>query len=101
MPRRAKSRSEIAPAPAAADTQLPLALPGTDQNPKPKIQTHPDWCYEQAALAAGYQRIARADEVGRGAWAGPLVAAAVVFPPALVAAAGPEADPADPGSGPP
>ena len=28
----------------------------------------------------GYQRIAGVDEVGRGAWAGPLVAAAVILP---------------------
>lgn len=30
---------------------------------------------------AGFERIAGCDEVGRGALAGPLVAAAVVFPP--------------------
>ncbi len=29
----------------------------------------------------GYQKIAGVDEVGRGAWAGPLVAAAVILPP--------------------
>lgn len=29
----------------------------------------------------GYQYIAGADEAGRGAWAGPIVAAAVVLPP--------------------
>lgn len=36
---------------------------------------------EQAAWAAGYRCIAGLDEAGRGAWAGPVVAAAVVLPP--------------------
>ena len=36
---------------------------------------------ERSLLAAGYRAIAGIDEVGRGAWAGPLVAAAVVLPP--------------------
>ncbi len=61
--------------------------------PVPAGRPVPDWTYEQAALAAGRRVIAGADEVGRGAWAGPLVAAAVCFPPALIraaAAAGPE-----------
>ncbi len=35
---------------------------------------------ERAFLARGHQRIAGIDEVGRGAWAGPVVAAAVVLP---------------------
>ena len=38
--------------------------------------------HHEAALAReGYRAVAGADEVGRGAWAGPLVAAAVVLPP--------------------
>jgi ribonuclease HII len=36
--------------------------------------------YEATLRAAGFRRIAGADEVGRGALAGPLVAAAVVLP---------------------
>ncbi|MFL5761565.1 MAG: ribonuclease HII [Thermomicrobiales bacterium] len=36
--------------------------------------------YERALWASGYQLIAGIDEVGRGALAGPLVAAAVIFP---------------------
>jgi len=37
---------------------------------------------EEAALAAlGYERIAGVDEAGRGAWAGPVVAGAVILPP--------------------
>ena len=36
---------------------------------------------ELALRAAGYERIAGVDEVGRGCWAGPVVAAAVVLHP--------------------
>jgi ribonuclease HII len=44
-------------------------------------QTLPSLEYEIPCWAAGYRRIAGLDEVGRGAWAGPVVAAAVVLPP--------------------
>ncbi|MGQ9468045.1 MAG: ribonuclease HII [Anaerolineae bacterium] len=40
----------------------------------------PDIAEETALLARGYRRIAGVDEVGRGAWAGPVYAAAVVLP---------------------
>jgi len=46
----------------------------------------PDWRYEAAALTAGHGTVAGCDEVGRGALAGPLVAAAVLFPPDLIRA---------------
>ena len=36
---------------------------------------------EQALIARGYQLVAGVDEVGRGALAGPVVAAAVILPP--------------------
>lgn len=36
--------------------------------------------FERAAWKAGFEVVAGVDEVGRGAWAGPLVAAAVVLP---------------------
>lgn len=36
--------------------------------------------FEDVALAAGYSRIAGVDEVGRGPYAGPVVAAAVILP---------------------
>ncbi len=36
--------------------------------------------HEQALWAAGYRAIAGVDEAGRGAWAGPVVAAAVILP---------------------
>lgn len=42
---------------------------------------------ERALWAAGYRAIAGVDEVGRGAWAGPVVAAAVILPPDAVALA--------------
>ncbi|MCS7178343.1 MAG: ribonuclease HII [Anaerolineae bacterium] len=41
----------------------------------------PDWRLEQELLACGYRWIAGVDEAGRGAWAGPVCAAAVVLPP--------------------
>jgi ribonuclease HII len=40
---------------------------------------------ELALRAAGYQQIAGVDEVGRGCWAGPVVAAAVVLHPEVIA----------------
>jgi ribonuclease HII len=43
-----------------------------------------DWLgleQEREIWAAGYRWLAGLDEVGRGAWAGPVVAAAVVLPP--------------------
>jgi len=43
----------------------------------------PDFSLERAAGAPG-KRIAGVDEAGRGAWSGPVVAAAVVFDPACI-----------------
>lgn len=40
-----------------------------------------DFSHEYALQGAGYPRIAGVDEVGRGPWAGPVVAAAVVLDP--------------------
>lgn len=40
----------------------------------------PSFRLERRAVADGYQVIAGVDEVGRGPWAGPLIAAAVVLP---------------------
>lgn len=37
--------------------------------------------YEQRLWSQGFRRVAGLDEAGRGAWAGPVVAAAVVLPP--------------------
>jgi ribonuclease HII len=38
------------------------------------------WVYEARARSRGFARIAGVDEAGRGPLAGPVVAAAVVFP---------------------
>lgn len=40
----------------------------------------PNLAFELAFWRDGYQYIAGLDEVGRGAWAGPVVAGAVIFP---------------------
>lgn len=40
--------------------------------------------YEQAAYSKGYRQIAGIDEAGRGPLAGPVVAAACIFPPNLL-----------------
>jgi len=40
----------------------------------------PDLEFERLLRAQGWGRVAGVDEVGRGSWAGPLVAAAVVLP---------------------
>ena len=44
----------------------------------------PDSSFEQAARAGGARRIAGVDEVGRGPWAGPVTAAAVILPAGVV-----------------
>ncbi|MEE2745344.1 MAG: ribonuclease HII [Pseudomonadota bacterium] len=43
----------------------------------------PDLHLEKGAWKRGFQNVAGVDEVGRGAWAGPVVAAAVVLPKCL------------------
>ena len=40
----------------------------------------PDLCEELALAKAGHTHVAGVDEAGRGAWAGPVYAAAVVLP---------------------
>jgi ribonuclease HII len=47
---------------------------------RPKPPTHR---HLRALIAAGYPVVAGIDEVGRGCWAGPVVAAAVILPPRL------------------
>src|SRR3954447_9381777 len=58
--------------------------------------TRPDWSFELAGLRQGARLIAGCDEVGRGSWAGPLVAAAVAFAPEMIMAAS-QAEGADQG----
>jgi ribonuclease HII len=44
------------------------------------LPAHPNLSFEQDLWAQGFQAIAGLDEAGRGAWAGPVFAAAVIFP---------------------
>jgi len=44
-------------------------------------RAYPDLSAERRLWALGYLRIAGVDEAGRGPWAGPVVAAAVILPP--------------------
>ncbi len=44
------------------------------------VQERPNLCRELALLSQGYNLIAGIDEAGRGAWAGPVVAAACILP---------------------
>jgi len=44
------------------------------------MKTHPDFSEEEKLWQKGYNFIAGIDEVGRGCFAGPLVAAAVILP---------------------
>ena len=52
-------------------------------------QTVPTWDNERKLYAKGCSLVAGVDEAGRGAWAGPLVAGAVIFPRAEVLVANP------------
>jgi len=53
-------------------------------NPQEGSTLHlPGLAEERRLWAQGYMRIAGLDEAGRGAWAGPVVAGAVILPPAL------------------
>lgn len=45
------------------------------------IRQQPSLAEEAALWQAGYTRVAGLDEAGRGAWAGPVAAAAVILPP--------------------
>ena len=39
----------------------------------------PDFCYEHLAQSRGYNVICGIDEAGRGPWAGPVIAGAVIL----------------------
>lgn len=45
------------------------------------MKAHPSLTHEQTFWRAGFVHVAGLDEAGRGAWAGPVVAAAVILPP--------------------
>ncbi|MBI2717734.1 MAG: ribonuclease HII [Rhizobiales bacterium] len=44
----------------------------------------PDFSFERAALTNGYSQVCGIDEAGRGPWAGPVVAAAVILDTARI-----------------
>src|SRR5690349_3298131 len=46
----------------------------------PTKRSIPSWDFEYDLYARGHSMIAGVDEAGRGAWAGPLVAGAVILP---------------------
>ncbi|GBD07827.1 Ribonuclease HII [Candidatus Thermoflexus japonica] len=52
-------------------------MPGRSRSRLPR----PTLAEEMALWRQGYQNVAGLDEAGRGAWAGPVVAAAVILPP--------------------
>lgn len=53
----------------------------TDQiRKKPEFRHFPDLSFEEKLWADGYKHVAGIDEAGRGALAGPVVAAAVILP---------------------
>ena len=52
-----------------------------------EIPPAPDLRFEGKLWAAGFSRIAGVDEAGRGAWAGPVSAGAVILPPGAAIAA--------------
>ncbi len=47
------------------------------------LMLRPSFSYEKKLWKKGYKYVVGVDEVGRGAFAGPVVTAAVVFPPAV------------------
>ena len=49
-----------------------------------KARPHPDFAFEAAARARGLEPICGIDEAGRGPWAGPVVAAAVILTPGQI-----------------
>ena len=53
-------------------------MPGTPRGQEPLL---PSLTYEMGLWAEGFRYLAGLDEAGRGAWAGPVVAAAVILPP--------------------
>jgi ribonuclease HII len=80
----AKPRSEPGRRVAASSTSRVAASSTPRVLRPPKVGI----LFEEAARASGYQLIAGLDEVGRGALAGPVVAAAVILDPAQPLPAG-------------
>jgi ribonuclease HII len=68
----------------------PLALEAARLRPSGSVDLPrpprpvPDFALERSALASGMRHVAGIDEAGRGPWAGPVVAAAVILDPDAV-----------------
>lgn len=62
---------------ANSQTKAPRRKPASDRNNSPVATFE----YENRAIDAGYRIVAGVDEAGRGPWAGPVVAAAVILDP--------------------
>ncbi len=73
---------------SAVESQVPTSANtlakrgGESQNSvrKPRLPRIPNYYNERRAWASGRQLVAGVDEAGRGAWAGPVVAAALILP---------------------
>lgn len=63
--------------PPARQLQQSLAGLSMDES---SLESQPSFEREVALMRRGFARIAGVDEAGRGAWAGPVVAAAVILP---------------------
>ncbi|MBP7599776.1 MAG: hypothetical protein KA750_00415, partial [Thermoflexales bacterium] len=57
---------------------MPSARRSRPASPKPAAR--PSLRHERALVAAGCSPVAGVDEAGRGAWAGPVAAGAVILP---------------------
>jgi ribonuclease HII len=62
---------------------LPKAAPMRTKFDLNSLPASPDLSFEREHWSAGVARVAGIDEAGRGPWAGPVAAAAVIFPPDL------------------
>ena len=65
----------------SAPSDLPDRKEPAAQREPVILPISPDLAYESALWAAGIYRVAGVDEAGRGAWAGPVAAGAVILPP--------------------
>jgi ribonuclease HII len=61
--------------------RLPAKRPSTKRFDPADLPPAPDFAWEQVYWAQGIELVAGLDEAGRGALAGPVSAAAVIFPP--------------------
>jgi ribonuclease HII len=79
--------SEVETPDHALEPELGEAQEPEDSKLKTQGSLIPTWDHELELFSRGYELLAGVDEAGRGSWAGPLVAAAVIFHPDAVAEA--------------